>query len=69
MFINLNDKTSTALFTSKGYFLSIDFQHISETLQHIPKTLQNISLYNAFLNQNAKKKLYNTFRKYLHLCV
>ena len=58
MFINLNDKTSTALFSSKGYFLSIDLQNISETLQHIPKTLQHISLYNTFLNQNAKKKLY-----------
>ena len=51
MLINLNDKTWTALFSSKGYFLSIDFQNISETLQHI-------SLYNTFLNQNSKVKLY-----------
>ena len=51
MLINLNDKTWTALFSSKGYFLSIDFQNISETLQQI-------SLYNTFLNQNSKEKLY-----------
>ena len=41
------------------------FQHILKTLQHIPKTLQHISLFNTFFNQNAKKKLYNTFLKIL----
>ena len=41
------------------------FKHILKTLQHIRKTLQHISLYNTFFNQNAKKKLYNTFLKIL----
>jgi hypothetical protein len=46
------------------------FQHILKTFQHIPKTLQHISLFNTFFNQNAKKKLYNTFLNYyFDLCV
>jgi hypothetical protein len=43
----------------------LTFQHIRKTLQHIPKTLQHISLFNTFFNQNAKKKLYNTFLRIL----
>jgi hypothetical protein len=41
------------------------FKHTKKTFQHIPKTLQHISLFNTFFNQNAKKKLYNTFLKIL----
>ena len=41
------------------------FKHTKITLQHIPKTLQHISLLNTFFNQNAEKKLYNTFLKIL----
>ena len=41
------------------------FKHTKKTFQHIPKTLQHISLFNTFFNQNAKKKLYNTFHKIL----
>ena len=46
------------------------FKHTKKTFQHIRKTLQHISLYNTFFNQNAKKKLYNTFLNYyFDLCV
>ena len=43
--------------------MGLTFQHILKTLQHISKTLQHISLFNTFFNQNAKKYLYNTFKK------
>jgi hypothetical protein len=39
------------------------------TFQHILKTLQHISLFNTFFNQNAKKKLYNTFLRNTLICV
>jgi hypothetical protein len=45
--------------------MGLTFQHILKTLQHISKTLQHISLFNTFFNQNAKKKLYNTFLRIL----
>jgi hypothetical protein len=39
------------------------FKHTKKSSQHIPKTLQHISLFKTFFNQNAKKYLYNTFKK------
>jgi hypothetical protein len=39
------------------------FKHTKKSSQHISKTLQHISLFNTFLIKNAKKNLYNTFKK------
>jgi len=60
-YLKMNHGNVINMYIIKG----LTFQHILKTFQHIRKTLQHISLYNTFFNQNAKKKLYNTF----HLCV
>ena len=43
------------------------FKHTKKSSQHISKTLQHISLLNTFLIKNAKKYLYNTFKKKIRL--
>ena len=45
------------------------FKHTKKSSQHISKTLQHISLLNTFLIKNAKKYLYNTFKKKISICV
>jgi hypothetical protein len=45
------------------------FKHTKKSSQHISKTLQHISLLNTFLIKNAKKYLYDTFKKKISICV
>jgi hypothetical protein len=56
---------------NRKYFLKgATFKHTKKSSQHISKTLQHISLLNTFLIKNAKKYLYNTFKKKnFDLCV
>jgi hypothetical protein len=52
----------------EGLGLGATFKHTKKYSQHISKTLQYISLLNTYLIKNAKKYLYNTFKKNL-ICV
>jgi hypothetical protein len=49
--------------TLRLYGRGATFKHTKKSSQHISKTLQHFSILNTFLIKNARKYLYNTFKK------